>query len=170
MVGGTGQMRRRRELTFLAVLLVAGGVIPRTAALAATPFQPGIQASGSAVKLLYNWKFPASGQRGAWTFDKAVLAYDGESNAGLFAPFRLKRLANFAVQATVQGLGAGGPQANLIVRGSYREGKYTGAPLGRAIETIASGAQCDVLIGVPGRLGRMLTLEGVAPQNGTQQR
>lgn len=61
-------------------------------------------------------------------------------------------------------------QANLIVMGSYREGKYTGAPLGRAIETIASGAQCDVLIGVPGRLGRMLTLEGVAPQNGTQQR
>jgi nucleotide-binding universal stress UspA family protein len=49
--------------------------------------------------------------------------------------------------------------ANLIVLGSYREGKYTGAPLGRAIEGIASGAQCDVLIGVPGPHGRMLTLE-----------
>jgi nucleotide-binding universal stress UspA family protein len=52
-------------------------------------------------------------------------------------------------------------QTNLIVLGSYREGKYTGAPLGRAIEAIASGAQCDVLIGVPGRHGRMLTLERV---------
>jgi nucleotide-binding universal stress UspA family protein len=49
--------------------------------------------------------------------------------------------------------------ANLIVLGSYREGKYTGAPLGRAIDAIASGAQCDVLIGVPGPHGRMLTLE-----------
>ena len=50
-------------------------------------------------------------------------------------------------------------QTNLIVLGSYREGKYTGAPLGRAIEAIASGAQCDVLIGVPGPHGRMLTVE-----------
>ncbi|BDE05313.1 hypothetical protein WPS_05890 [Vulcanimicrobium alpinum] len=49
--------------------------------------------------------------------------------------------------------------ANLIMLGSYREGKYTGAPLGRAIESIASSAQCDVLIGVPGPHGRMLTLE-----------
>lgn len=49
--------------------------------------------------------------------------------------------------------------ANLIVLGSYREGKYSGAPLGRAIEEIASRAQCDVLIGVPGPHGRMLTLE-----------
>ncbi len=49
--------------------------------------------------------------------------------------------------------------ANLIVLGSYREGKYTGAPLGRAIEAIASGASCDVLIGVPGTHGRMLGLE-----------
>jgi nucleotide-binding universal stress UspA family protein len=51
--------------------------------------------------------------------------------------------------------------ANLIVLGSYREGKYTGAPLGRAIEAIASGAQCDVLIGVPGPHGRMLTAEHI---------
>ncbi len=49
--------------------------------------------------------------------------------------------------------------ANLIVLGSYREGKYTGAPLGRAIEAIASTAPCDVLIGVPGAHGRMLSLE-----------
>ncbi len=49
--------------------------------------------------------------------------------------------------------------ASLIVLGSYREGKYTGAPLGRAIDDIASRAQCDVLIGVPGPQGRMLSLE-----------
>lgn len=46
--------------------------------------------------------------------------------------------------------------AHLIVMGSYREGKYTGAPLGRAIESIATHAKCDVLIGVPGQLGSML--------------
>jgi len=58
-------------------------------------------------------------------------------------------------------------QANLIVLGSYREGKYSGAPLGRAIEAIASGAQCDVLIGVPGRHGRMLTPEPVTASRPT---
>ena len=52
--------------------------------------------------------------------------------------------------------------ASLIVLGAYREGKYTGAPLGRAIEAIASGALCDVLIGVPGPQGRMLTIERAA--------
>jgi nucleotide-binding universal stress UspA family protein len=46
--------------------------------------------------------------------------------------------------------------ANLIVLGSYREGKYSGAPLGRAIEEIASRAKCDVLIGVPGPYGALL--------------
>jgi nucleotide-binding universal stress UspA family protein len=53
-------------------------------------------------------------------------------------------------------------RSNLIVLGSYREGKYTGAPLGRAIEAIASGAECDVLIGVPGPHGRMLAPERIA--------
>jgi len=38
--------------------------------------------------------------------------------------------------------------AHLIILGSFREGKYTGAPLGRAIELIAANAGCDVLIGV----------------------
>jgi nucleotide-binding universal stress UspA family protein len=38
--------------------------------------------------------------------------------------------------------------ARLIVLGSFREGKYAGAPLARAIEVIAAQAQCDVLIGV----------------------
>lgn len=47
--------------------------------------------------------------------------------------------------------------AHLIVLGSYREGKYTGAPLGRAIEIIAAGAECDVLIGVQGVQGTVLT-------------
>jgi nucleotide-binding universal stress UspA family protein len=45
--------------------------------------------------------------------------------------------------------------ANLLVLGSYREGRYTGAPLGRAIEEIATRAKCDVLIGVPGEYGRL---------------
>ncbi len=47
--------------------------------------------------------------------------------------------------------------AHLIVLGAYREGKYTGAPLGRAIEVIAAGANCDVLIGVQGNRGNVLT-------------
>lgn len=47
-------------------------------------------------------------------------------------------------------------KANLIIMGSYREGKYSGAPLGRAIETIAADAKCDVLIGVEGKHGTIL--------------
>jgi nucleotide-binding universal stress UspA family protein len=47
-------------------------------------------------------------------------------------------------------------RANLIVMGSYREGKYTGAPLGRDIERIAAEAKCDVLIGVEGKHGTLL--------------
>lgn len=57
-------------------------------------------------------------------------------------------------------------QASLILLGSYREGKYTGAPLGRAIESIASFAKCDVLIGVPGPHGRMLSVERRPPDAG----
>ena len=53
--------------------------------------------------------------------------------------------------------------ANLIVLGSYREGKYSGAPLGRAIEEIATRAKCDVLIGVPGQLGTLLTDDASVP-------
>jgi nucleotide-binding universal stress UspA family protein len=48
-------------------------------------------------------------------------------------------------------------QAHLIVMGSFREGKYTGAPLGRAIEQIAAHAKCDVLIGVEGEHGTVLS-------------
>jgi nucleotide-binding universal stress UspA family protein len=48
-------------------------------------------------------------------------------------------------------------QVHLIVLGSYREGKYTGAPLGRAIEIIAAQANCDVLIGIQGSHGTLLT-------------
>ena len=44
----------------------------------------------------------------------------------------------------------------MLVMGSYREGKYTGAPLGRAIDEIATRAKCDVLIGVPGQYGTLL--------------
>ncbi len=50
-------------------------------------------------------------------------------------------------------------KAQLIVLGSYREGKYTGAPLGRTIETIAANAKCDVLIGVEGKHGSLLVEE-----------
>jgi len=47
-------------------------------------------------------------------------------------------------------------KADLIVMGSYREGKYTGAPLGRVIESIAAEAKCDVIIGVEGKHGTLL--------------
>lgn len=47
-------------------------------------------------------------------------------------------------------------RADLIIIGSYREGKYTGAPLGRDIEQIAANAKCDVLIGVEGKHGTLL--------------
>ncbi len=53
-------------------------------------------------------------------------------------------------------------KANLIVLGSYREGKYTGAPLGSDIEEIAANAKCDVLIGVEGKHGTLLTDESQA--------
>lgn len=50
-------------------------------------------------------------------------------------------------------------KANLIILGSFREGKYTGAPLGRTIEEIAADAKCDVLIGVEGKHGTLLVEE-----------
>ena len=50
-------------------------------------------------------------------------------------------------------------RANLIILGSFREGKYTGAPLGRTIEEIAAEAKCDVLIGVEGKHGTLLVEE-----------
>lgn len=56
-------------------------------------------------------------------------------------------------------------KANLIVLGSYREAKYTGAPLGRVIEQIATGAKCDVLIGVEGRYGSLLRTESLREES-----
>ena len=53
-------------------------------------------------------------------------------------------------------------KANLIILGSFREGKYTGAPLGRTIEEIAADAKCDVLIGVEGKHGTLLVEESSA--------
>ena len=50
-------------------------------------------------------------------------------------------------------------KASLIMLGSFREGKYTGAPLGRTIERIAANAKCDVLIGVEGKHGTLLVDE-----------
>jgi nucleotide-binding universal stress UspA family protein len=54
-------------------------------------------------------------------------------------------------------------RADLIIMGSYREGKYTGAPLGRDIEQIAANAKCDVLIGVEGKHGTLLVEAPAAP-------
>jgi nucleotide-binding universal stress UspA family protein len=54
-------------------------------------------------------------------------------------------------------------RANLIIIGSFREGKYTGAPLGRTIEEIAADAKCDVLIGVEGKHGTLLYEETAQP-------
>jgi nucleotide-binding universal stress UspA family protein len=57
-------------------------------------------------------------------------------------------------------------KANLIILGSYREGKYSGAPLGREVEEIAADAKCDVLIGVEGKHGTLLIDEsGVSSQS-----
>lgn len=47
-------------------------------------------------------------------------------------------------------------KANLIVMGSYLEGKYSGARLGGTIQDIAADAKCDVLIGVEGKHGSIL--------------
>jgi nucleotide-binding universal stress UspA family protein len=47
-------------------------------------------------------------------------------------------------------------KADMIILGSFREGKYSGAPLGRTIEDIAADAKCDVLIGVEGKHGTLL--------------
>jgi hypothetical protein len=49
----------------------------------------------------------------------------------------------------------------MIILGSFREGKYSGAPLGRTIEEIAADAKCDVLIGVEGKHGTLLIDESV---------
>lgn len=56
-------------------------------------------------------------------------------------------------------------KANTIILGSFREGKYTGAPLGRTIEEIAADAKCDVLIGVEGKHGTLLVEEAPPAPN-----
>jgi nucleotide-binding universal stress UspA family protein len=58
-------------------------------------------------------------------------------------------------------------KADLIILGSYREGKYSGAPLGRVIDEIAADAKCDVLIGVEGKHGTLLIDESA--QSTSQQ-
>jgi nucleotide-binding universal stress UspA family protein len=59
--------------------------------------------------------------------------------------------------------------AHLLVLGAYHEGRYAGAPLGRAIETIAGNALCDVLIGIQGQHGKILTPPKVAPPKPEEQ-
>ncbi|HEY1682999.1 MAG TPA: universal stress protein [Candidatus Tumulicola sp.] len=46
-------------------------------------------------------------------------------------------------------------KADLLILGSYLEGKYAGARLGTAIQEIAADAKCDVLIGVEGKHGKL---------------
>lgn len=58
-------------------------------------------------------------------------------------------------------------KADLLIVGSFREGKYMGAPLSRTIEEIAADAKCDVLIGVEGKHGTILSDEP-AQGSGTQ--
>jgi nucleotide-binding universal stress UspA family protein len=58
-------------------------------------------------------------------------------------------------------------RADLIVMGSYREGKYTGAPLGRDIEQIAANAKCDVLVGVEGKHGTLLVEQSAEAGEGS---
>jgi nucleotide-binding universal stress UspA family protein len=57
--------------------------------------------------------------------------------------------------------------AHLIVLGGYREGKYSGAPIARAIETITAQATCDVLIGIQGNKGKILTPPAAAVAKAT---
>ncbi len=59
-------------------------------------------------------------------------------------------------------------RASLIIMGSYREGKYSGAPLGRDIDQIAASAKCDVLVGVEGKHGTLLVDE-VTQAGGNEQ-
>jgi nucleotide-binding universal stress UspA family protein len=56
--------------------------------------------------------------------------------------------------------------AHLIVLGAYREGRYAGAPIARAIDTVAAQATCDVLIGIQGNRGKILTPPRVDAANG----
>ncbi len=61
-------------------------------------------------------------------------------------------------------------RANLLVVGDHREGKYVGAPLSRTIEEIAADAKCDVLIGVEGKHGTLLTeAQGTTTQSPAAQ-
>jgi nucleotide-binding universal stress UspA family protein len=60
-------------------------------------------------------------------------------------------------------------RADLIIMGSYREGKYTGAPLGRDIERVAAEAKCDVLIGVEGKHGTLLVDQSAQAAGGTAE-
>jgi nucleotide-binding universal stress UspA family protein len=54
-------------------------------------------------------------------------------------------------------------RARNVVLGAYREGRYSGAPMGNAIEVIAAKAPCDVLIGIPGNKGGILAQPTIAP-------
>lgn len=68
----------------------------------------------AAATVLYRWKLPAKGHVGSWNFSRGTATYDGESIQPLLAPFALHHVANFAIQASMQGMGPGGPEATLV--------------------------------------------------------
>jgi hypothetical protein len=89
-------------------LLTAACLSSHTSTVAAAPVRAGADNTP-----LYRWKLPGKGQKGDWIFGKGTASYDGESNAVLFMPYRPNGRTDFAVQATMRGLGPGGPEANL---------------------------------------------------------
>lgn len=96
-------MTKRRMLVWGAVILVAlGSFGPRQATNAAAA-APSATAHAT---MLYQADW--SGGVGGWTvfpgFAAAhgVLTFDGKSDSGAFAPFTVKGLTNFAIQATIK--------------------------------------------------------------------
>jgi nucleotide-binding universal stress UspA family protein len=60
--------------------------------------------------------------------------------------------------------------ASLIVMGTYREHRYTGAPLGQAVEYILGQTETDVMIGVSSlKEGESMLSLGTVPTRGTTQ-
>lgn len=84
---------------FLVIGLVPAGLGKPHSAVAAT-------------KALYSWKLPVKGQVGLWTVSKRVLAYQGDQNDAVFAPYKL-RGTNFAIQAQIKNNGPSGIATNL---------------------------------------------------------
>jgi nucleotide-binding universal stress UspA family protein len=109
---------------------------------------------------LYIVEIPMILAQGAAMPEEDRRGYDALATAEVIAQHHGVALRSELIHARLTGPAvleiAAREKASLIVMGSFREGRYSGAPFGRAIDAIASGAQCDVLIGVPGPHGRTL--------------